>query len=183
MVPFVLLPAGEVIQRWQTRQVGQIVLALLVTLSLLIQVLGVSVNWARHLQRVMDDSETSMEYFQRVHYRWADSPILGQVRSLQEAMALLRNPNSRAALESLADSARASFPSDWQGETMGLLSFNVFDFWFVYLWFLGLPAGWLAIAVLALAGVAAGAALQLRRALAQDWPDGYGSVLKQGGEL
>ena len=172
MVPFILLPAGEVIQRRQTRWVGQIILALLVTLSLSIQMLGVSVNWARHLQRVMDDSATSMEYFDRVHYRWADSPILGQVRSLQEAMALMRNPSSRAALQALADSEKASFPSDWQGEAVGLLSFNVFDFWFVYLWFLGLPASWLAIAALALVGVAVGATLQLRRALAQNRPDG-----------
>jgi len=50
---------------------------------------------------------------------------------------------------------------DWQSEAVGLLSFNVPDFWFVYLWFLGLPTGWLASVVLILSGVAIGTALQL----------------------
>lgn len=169
MVPLALLPAGEVIRCWQTRRTGRIVLALLVVLSLFIQVLGVSVNWARHLQRVFDASATSVEYFDRVHYRWADSPILGQVRSLQEVIVLLGNPNSRVALKTLIDSERASSLSGWQSGAVGLLSSNVPDFWFVYLWFLGLPTGWLAVAVLMLAGAVVGAVLQLRRVLAKDW--------------
>jgi len=166
-VPFILLPAGGVIQRWQAQRMGRIFLVLLVALSLFIQVLGVSVNWIRHLQRVLDESATPAEYFWRVHYRWADSPILGQVRSLLEVLTLLRAPASRAALIALVESAQVSHPCDWQSEAVGLLSFNVPDFWFVYLRFLGLPAGWLAGVALVLSGAAAGAALQLRRALAK----------------
>jgi hypothetical protein len=49
---------------------------------------------------------------------------------------------------------------------MEVLSFNVPDFWCVHLWFLGLPVGWLVGVVLMLFSVAAGTALQLRRALA-----------------
>jgi hypothetical protein len=163
IVPFVLLPAGEVIHRWQARRVGRVFLVVLVALSLFIQILGVSVNWARHLQRVLDESATHAEYFYRVHYRWPDSPILGQVRSLWEVLTLVRDPTSRAALGTLVSPEAETPLRDWQSEAVGLLSFNAPDFWFVYLWFLGLPAGWLAGVVLILSGAAAGAALRLRR--------------------
>jgi hypothetical protein len=166
-VPFMLFPAGEVIQRWQAWRIGRIAMVLLVALSLFIQVLGVSVNWARHLQRVLDESATSVEYFYRVHYRWADSPIPGQVRSLQEVLAVLRRPASRAALRALVDPEKEPPLSNWQSEVVGLLSSNVPDFWFVYLWFLGLPVGWLVCAASILVSAAAGAALQLRRALVE----------------
>ena len=165
IVPLVLLPAGEVLQRWQRRQAGQMVVALLVALSLFIQVLGVSVNWARYLQYVLEQSTTTVEYFHRVHYRWADSPILGQVRSLQEVLALMRDPGSREALSVLVNPEQQSSLADWQSGAVGLLSYNVPDFWFVYLWFLGLPAGILAGLALLLVGVAARAALRLRQAL------------------
>jgi hypothetical protein len=167
-VPFILFPAGEVIQRWQAWQIGRIVMVLLVALSLFIQVLGVSVNWARHLQRVLEESTTSVEYFYRAHYRWADSPILGQARSLLEVLALTRDSASRDAMRTLVDPAQASRLSDWQSQAVGSLSFNVPDFWFVYLWFLGLPASWLAGIALALASTATAAALRLREALARD---------------
>jgi len=165
IVPIVLLPAGEVIQRWQARRAGHMTILLLVTLSLFVQVLGISANWARHLQRVWNESTSPAEYFYRVHYRWADSPILGQVRSIQEVMKLLRNPKTRSTLKALILSANESPTVDRQSETMGLLSFNVPDFWLVYLWFLGVPPVWLATIVLALACAAVWSALQMRRAL------------------
>ena len=170
IVPLILFPAGEIVQRWQLQRIGRIAVAVLVAVSLFIQVLGVSVNWARHLQRVLDKSATTEEYFYRVHYRWVDSPVLGQVHSLLEVLALLRNSGSRAALRTLIDTQKQSSLWDWQSQAVGLLSFNVPDFWFVYLWFLGLPAIWLAGAAWILASVAAGAALQLRRALVVNTP-------------
>ena len=166
IVPFVLLPAGEVVHRWQARRIGRILLVSLVALSLFIQVLGVSVNWVRHLQRVLDESATPVEYFYRVHYRWPDSPITGQVRSLVEVLTLLRAPASRAALAALIAPGNGTPTRDWQSEAVEVLSFNVPDFWCVHLWFLGLPVGWLVGVVLMLSSVAAGTALQLRQALA-----------------
>ena len=52
---------------------------------------------------------------------------------------------------------------DWQTESVGLLSFNVPDLWFVYLWFLGAPAPALAGSLLLLAGTAVAAGVRLRR--------------------
>jgi len=167
IVPILLLPAGEVIQRWQRQRVGRAAILLLVAVSLFVQVLGVSVNWARHLQRVLDESASSVAYFYHVHYRWADSPILGQARSLQETLALLRDPDSRAAMKTLVTTANDSPTRDRQSEAVDVLSFNVPDFWFVHLWFLGLPPAWLAGVGLTLAGAAAWSAVQCQRALAQ----------------
>ena len=165
IVPLVLFPAGEIIRHWQTRRTGMILVGLLIALSLFIQALGVSVNWARHLQRVLEESTTSAEYFYRAHYRWADSPILGQARSLLEVLALTRDSASRDSMRALVDPAQASRLSDWQSQAVGSLSLNVPDFWFVYLRFLGLPASWLAGIALILVSTATVAALKLRRAL------------------
>ena len=167
IVPILLLPAGEVIQRWQVQRVGRLVMLLLIALSLFVQVLGVSVNWARHLQRVLDESASSVTYFYRVHYRWVDSPILGQARSLQETLAILRDPDSRATLLAMVDAAQASPLCDRQSKAVERLSSNVPDFWFVYLWFLGLSAAWLIGAALILVSAAAVASLQLQQALAE----------------
>jgi hypothetical protein len=165
IVPLLLLPAGSVIRRWQGERIGRVVLLGLVTVSLLLQVLGVSVGWGRHLQRVWDTSATPDEYFERVHYHWPDSPIPGQMRSLLEVLRLVARPEGRAALARLVDS-RAELPSsDCQSDAVGLLSFNAPNFWFVQLWFLRIPAVWLFGIGLVLLGMAVGAALRLRRAL------------------
>ena len=177
VIPFVLLPAGEVLQVAERRRLARLALVAIVTVSLLVQILGISVTWARHAQRVLDSSATPRIYYWRSTFCWADAPILGQVRSLLEVLALVRDPASRtdmAALvgpESVTPTCTERRPEpvegpsrstrDWQSEAVGLLSFNVPDFWFVYLWFLGTPVGWLAAVVFVLSGVAAGAALQL----------------------
>jgi hypothetical protein len=165
IVPLLLLPTGQIVRRWRHWKVGRIALLLLVTLSLLLQVLGVSVSWGRHLQRVWDDSATQEEYFYRVHYYWPDSPIPGQVRSLLETLAMVSNPAGRAVLSTLADPEAELVFYDWQSEAVGLLSFNVPDFWFIQLWFLGVPVGGLAGIALVLIGVAVGAELRLRQVL------------------
>jgi len=165
IVPLLLLPAGGVIRRWQVERIGRVALLALVTVSLLLQVLGISVDWGRHLQRVWDASATPDEYFERVHYHWPDSPIPGQVRSLLEVLSLVARPEGRAALAGLIDSGAELAPFDWQSEAVGLLSFNVPNFWFVQLWFLQVPAVWLFGIGLVLVGMAVSAALRLRRAL------------------
>jgi hypothetical protein len=178
MVPLVLLPTGEVVSRWQTTRVGRGLVVFLIALSVFIQVLGISVNWARHLQRVFDDSGTSREYFHRVHYRWADSPVLGQVQSLQEVLGLLLDRDSRAAIGALVDRTNESQLTDWQTNAVGLLSFNVLDFWFVYLLFLGVPWSWIAGAALFLSTLATIAAVRVRRLLRT--PAGWGQPPEEG---
>jgi hypothetical protein len=165
IVSVLLLPAGHVIQAWQARPVGRVAVLFLVTVSVLIQVLGVSVNWARHLQRVWDEAPSQAEYFYRVHYSWPQSPILGQIRSLPEVLAVFSDPPLRAGLKGLVDQNGETPYRDWQTVAVELLSFNVPDFWFVYLWFLGMPTGWLITGVVLLSAVAVRAALQLRGAL------------------
>lgn len=94
IVPIILLPAGNILQRWQVKVSGQLALVVLLALSLFIQIMGVSVNWVRHLQRKFDQSDTPEEYFFRVHYNWTDAPIIGQIRSFQETLSLLINPKT-----------------------------------------------------------------------------------------
>jgi hypothetical protein len=165
-VPLILLPAGAAISRWQDRPIGRVALVLITALSLFIQVLGISVNWARHLQRVHEMSSTQNEYFERMHYRWPDSPIPGQVRSLREVVGILGKPGGRKSLDTLISSAKGTALRDWQSATVARLSFNVPDFWFVYLWLLGLPVPWLSCAMLILLGSAGVAAFRLRQVLA-----------------
>jgi hypothetical protein len=168
IVPIALLPAGEIIEAWQARPAGRVLVLLLVTMSVAIQVLGVSVNWGRHLQRIWDASASEAEYFRRVHYYWPESPIPGQVRSLLEALAAFSHPQLRDGLRPLVDADGGSPLRDWQSEAVGLLSFNVPDLWIVYLWFLGVPTGWLSTGVVLLIALAVRAALQLRGTLNED---------------
>lgn len=162
IVPYILLPGGELIRRWQRQKVGQIILVVLMAVSLFIQVLGVSVNWARHLQRVWNGSVDSREYFWRVHYCWECSPILGQIRSLREAVSLLCTPEAKTNLQGLISSSGGSSLLDWQSEAVGKLSLNVLDFWFVYFWFLGAPVSFLIVIAVILLSVIVVSVLKLR---------------------
>jgi hypothetical protein len=166
-VPFALLPAGELFPRLQARLAGRLLLAFLVSVSVLVQATSVLAGWARHLQRVRSASATYDEYFYRAHYRWADAPIVGQVRSLAETVAVMGDAGAREGLRALVGPEVGLPLRDWQSEAVGLLSFSVPDLWFVYLWFLGVGAGWLIGAGLVLCGVATGAALGLRRVLGE----------------
>ena len=133
VVPFLVFPAGYVIESWQSRSIGKLGLVLLVAVSLVIELLGISVNWVRHLQRVYDETSMPEIYFNRVHFSWPDSPILGQFQSLREVSGILQNPDSRANLNEIAHSELKTELMDSQSLAMQLLSFNVPDFWFVYL--------------------------------------------------
>jgi hypothetical protein len=85
-----------------------------------------------------------------------------------EALALVSRPEGRATLATLVDPGAKLASYDWQSEAVGLLSFNAPDFWFVQLWFLGVPVGWLIGVALVLVSVAVGATLRLRQVLDED---------------
>lgn len=166
IVPLVLLPAGCTIERWKVRSLGRAALVFVTAVSIVIQILGVSVNWGRHLQAVRETSATDAEFNWRVYDRWPDSPIPGQVTALRSSVGLLVDPQARRTVADLVNPAVGSPIRDWQTESVGLLSFNVPDFWFVYLWFLGVPVPALGGALLLLVGTAIAAGRALHRHLA-----------------
>jgi hypothetical protein len=171
IVPLLFFPAGVIFGRWNRHILGRLTLACLIVLSVLVQVLGISANWARHLQRVYNSSSTPTEYFQRVHYNWGDSPLIGQLRSAKEEAVLLQSPASRAELRLLITKSRESNPSAWETEAVSLLSPNVPDYWFVYFYFLGLFPLWKLILLIAgLIGIASWSAWQLAHTLAPTLP-------------
>lgn len=166
IVPLFFFSAGETFARWSNHVLGRLTLVFLIVLSVLFQVLGTSVNWARHLQRVYESSSTPVQSFQRVHYNWSDSPLLGQLVSIKEEALLIHTPSSHDALHSFVTQAQASNPSTWQTVAIGLLSLNVPDYWFVYVSFLRVLPLWELLSLIAgLVGVVLWSALRLRRAL------------------
>jgi len=137
VVPLVLLPGGETVSRWRRTSAGQIALAGVLAVSILFQVFGVSVNWGRHLQRVWDRSATPAEYNWRINFSWVDSPLAGQVVSLREAVQVLRDPVLRSEVSGFFRQTKDTPWRDRWSEAIGLASFNVPDFWWVYGWLLG----------------------------------------------
>jgi hypothetical protein len=137
ILPFLmmLMPRGmSVLSR---RSWTQIAGSLILAASLLIQLLSISANWGRHLQRTLDVSQGPEEYVRRVLFDWRYSPILGQVRSLREVVGNLRDPEIAPRLQSMVNEGNATQTRDWQSESVGLLAFNVPDFWLLYFLFLG----------------------------------------------
>jgi len=168
IIPFILLPAGMIIQQSSSRRYGQLALAFIVALSVIIQILGVSVNWARHLQNIYERSSSAAEYYDKVVFHWAYSPILGQIQSLREVVSILRMPSSLESLLKLVSHSISSTPAgDWPIRAVNLLSMNLPDSWFFYLYFLGVPIIYLAIiaALLVLSGFATWKALLSNLAL------------------
>jgi hypothetical protein len=148
IVPLLLFPAGQIFIRWREHRLGRVTLALLIVSSVTFQVLGISANWLRHLQRIFETSANGVEYFQRAHYHWPDSPLLGQLVSIQEEIAVMVNPVAQAAVANIVIQAQAAQPEKWQTEAVGLLSVNVPDFWFVYFSYLGLLPQWIILVLL-----------------------------------
>ena len=88
ILPYLILPLGRVINQGQRRFWSQFLLTIVLTISIFIQVMGVSVNWVRHLQRTLNAASSPVEYYLRILYDWRATPILGQVRSLEEAVII-----------------------------------------------------------------------------------------------
>jgi len=143
LVPFMILPVGEIIERWQTTTFLQMLLTIFLTVSIFIQVLGVSTNWVRHLQRTLTNSENPVDFYNQIYYNWPTSPILGQFQSLDEVISILDQPESRQELWELIDQTEIAESGkisiiDWQSKAVDRLSFNLPDFWFIYWYFFGI---------------------------------------------
>lgn len=164
-VVWLVLPMGILLERkvhpvWQ-----ELMMAVVIAASIIVQVLGVSVGYARHLQAVYNTSRTSEEYFDRVQFNWADSPIVGQARELMVVTGNVRSANAQQELRALVKRTltaprNADLFYDARSEAVGYLAFNLPDLWFVYGWMMGAPL-W-AMAVIA-AALAAGLAIAIRR--------------------
>jgi hypothetical protein len=166
ILAFWLLPIGDLWPRLRRRRWAELTVASLLAASVVIQLLGIAVNPSRHQQLVYARTQDLAEFFRRVHFTWPDSPIPGQVRSLQEATAALRDPESMEQLHELFETAMTADTQDGPAEAIVLLSHNVPDFWFVYWGFLGVGLGWRIGVATVLAAIAVGAGLWLRRLLA-----------------
>jgi hypothetical protein len=157
VLPLLILPAAEGLQHPPRRPGMRLALAALLAAGVIIQVPAILVHPARTLQALYDRSDSPTAYTLRLLYRPADSPLVGQWRSLLEVAALMRTPSGRAAVMAVAETAEEGTlwpPRDWLTEAAGLLSFNTFDLWPIIWGLLGAPVipllvvegGWIALA-------------------------------------
>jgi hypothetical protein len=170
IIPLLVVPLGE----WKGNESGararELAAALLVALSLVIQLPAVAVHWGRSAQAVYAESASEEEYKDRIRYRLADSALWRQWVGLLEVSTLMRRPELRAQVVQTARQVglrEAAWPlsiasdADVLTRTVGLLAFNTFDFWWVYWPLLGAPlwAVGLAVAVLLAVAVVCGRSL------------------------
>jgi hypothetical protein len=151
VVAWLIVPLGEIFERRSRPTWQELGLAVVIAASVIVQVLGISVNYARHLQTVYQTSNSTEDYFNRVQFSWADSPIAGQVGEWRTVSSVLRHPEGRVQLHALVADALATPPRDdpfydARAEALGLLGFNTPDYWFVYGWLLGIPI-WVMVAM------------------------------------
>jgi hypothetical protein len=161
VVAWLILPLGALFELGRRPAWQELGLAVVIAASVIVQMLGVSVGYARHLQAVYNTSRSSEEYYDRVQFHWADSPIVGQARELMAVVSNVRVAGTQQELRDLvARTLVAPGPNDLvydaRAEAVGLLSFNVPDFWFVYAWLMDVPvrvlvtvsALWMSVVVL-----------------------------------
>lgn len=149
IVPLFFFWAGEIFVRWNRVFIGRLALAGLVVISMYFQLLGTTANWARPLQQLYDSSTSPVEFFQRGNYDWAYSPLIGQLRTIKEESAYFTNATFRDSVNLLVRQKLLSDSPDRQTEALSLLSLNVPDYWFFYLYFLGILPLWEVIVMVA----------------------------------
>jgi hypothetical protein len=132
ITPFVILLVGSLIEKIPQKSYLNVVLAVLIALSVVVQIPGISVNYARYLQKVYDLSID--QYYHRVTFEIPYSPLIGQWSEMREVVGNLRDPARRDVILQLAFGEEADASERRAIET---LSANVPDFWFVYLGFIG----------------------------------------------
>lgn len=146
MSPFLIIPLGSLLPAISKRKWLEFLFVALLFCSILIQISAISVTNIRHLQNVYMDSP--VHFYDRTFFQPAYSPLLGQWRSLLEVSGIVKSEEGREGLRSMLlnrVSARESqrLSEDELNvavqEDMGILALNVPDFWFVYLWLLGIP--------------------------------------------
>ena len=154
IIPLLMLPLAGVFSRPPRRAWARFALALLLAASLVLQLPAVLVHPARALQALYDRAASPTDYTLRLLYRPADSPLVGQWRSLMEVAALMRSPASRQAVIETAQAATREGSDDPLTATAGYLAFNTFDLWPVYWALLGAPLLPLLVVEAGLAAVA-----------------------------
>ena len=131
ITPFLVLPLGSLLESVRPKNKAlNLLLATLIALSVIVQIPGVFVNFARHLQKVYALSVD--QYFQRVTFEVAYSPLIGHWGEMREVVGNLRDPARRAAVRQVAFEGGED---ELDVRSMDMLSINLPDFWFVYLVF------------------------------------------------
>lgn len=163
IVPLLTLPVAEVFRHPPRRAWLQLALALLLAGSAILQLPAVLVHPGRTLQALYDRAASPTDYTLRLLYRPADSPLLGQWRSLLEVAALARSAEARHAVIQTARAAALQENGDPATAIVGHLSFNTFDLWPVYWLVLGAPWPPLVVVEGALAAAAGWVLWRLRQ--------------------
>jgi hypothetical protein len=170
VISFIMLPLAGLLSRQRLHGGLQAGLALLIAVSVGLQVPAMGVNFARYYQKVYDESPEL--YYVRIYYAPRYSPLLGQWRSLVEVSGIWRDAAARARLRDLIERNRlhrqtASLSADELNQSsiydIGILSVNMPDFWFIYLPFFGVDWRPIALVVAGLAGAAFWSGLFLAR--------------------
>jgi hypothetical protein len=154
MIPFLIIPLSSLLPAISKRRWLEFLFVALLFCSILIQISAISVSNIRHLQATYTDSPVN--FYDRTFYQLTYSPLLGQWRSLLEVSGIVRSEEGREGLRNLLlsrASARENkkLSEDELGvavqEDIGILALNVPDFWFIYLWLLGIPGSRLVVLV------------------------------------
>lgn len=154
LIPFLIIPLGSLLPAMARRKGLEFLFTALLVCSVLIQVSAISVSHLRYLQAVYEDSP--VHFYERTFFQPAYSPLLGQWRSLLEVSSILRSEEGREGLRRLllnrasAREGQALSEDEWNlavREDISLLSLNVPDFWFIYLWLLGISGSKLLLLV------------------------------------
>lgn len=130
ITPFVILPLGSLIEKIPKKSYLNALLAALIALSVIVQIPGISVNYARFLQAIYDLSVD--RYYQRVTFEGPYSPLIGQWVEMRQVVGNLRDPARRTTISRLAFEEDSDMS---QGQAITVLSANLPDFWFVYMSF------------------------------------------------
>jgi 4-amino-4-deoxy-L-arabinose transferase-like glycosyltransferase len=130
ITPFLILPLGSLLEEIPKKSYLNLLLATLIALSVIIQILGVSVGYARFLQKVYGLSVD--QYYQRITFEIPYSPLIGQWPEMREVFGNLRDPARRAAISQIAFEKDADMSG---GQAIEMLATNLPDFWFIYLHF------------------------------------------------
>jgi hypothetical protein len=130
ITPFLILPLGSLIENIPKKRSLNLLLAMLITLSIVVQIPGVSVNYVRFMQRVYGLSAD--QYYQRIIFEIPYSPLIGQWVEMREVFGNSRDPSTRAVLSQIAFEQDAD---RLEGEAIKVLSANLPDFWLVYIHF------------------------------------------------
>lgn len=153
MIPFLIIPLGSLLPAISKRKWLEFLFVAFLFCSILIQISAIAVSNIRYLQAVYADSPVN--FYDRTFYQPAYSPLLGQWRSLLEVSGIVRSEEGREGLRNMllrrALSREKKLSEDELDvtvhEDIGILALNVPDFWFIYLWLLGIPGSKLVLLV------------------------------------